>query len=278
MRLSTMPRSGFRRQPARLFGVLTLLTCLAMNDALADDSSTENADPSQLIGAGIQRLPGWVGSHDDRNQPIPFLQLTLPEHITISSTDGLTVDLIHGSQWHGGLYGDFSWGRDSDDLSAPLRGVIHGFANRPNAGGYVEYQMTPVFDVGSNLSHDTDGAGAYLHVYAEYDLPRIGYIEHSFQWQWQAMNGAAMRRFFGVTPEQASRLDIPTSQPNASGELASLEYDAFIPTSQRTGIALAINYGHLLAAAKNSSLVTRFGTPDQLTTSLAFVYRFNGTP
>ena len=254
------------------------LTGCMMHSARADDTSLDDSDTSQMIGMGIQRLPGWAGSHDHRNQPIPFLQLSLPDNITVSSTDGLTIDVIHGSQWHGGLYGNFTWGRDSDDLSRRMQGVIHGFANRPNVGGYLEYQATPVFDVGTNLSHDTDGAGAYWHVYAEYDLPDIGYIEHSFQLQWQAMNGAAMRRFFGVDLQQAAQLNVPSWQPNASAEMVSLEYDAFIPTSQRTGIALAINYGRLLAAAKNSSLVTGFGTPNQLTTSLAFVYRFGGKP
>lgn len=56
-------------------------------------------------------------------------------------------------------------------------------------------QLTKQIDVGTNLSHDTWGSGAYLDIYAEWDLPKIWLLEHSLQVRWQAMNAPAMNRF-----------------------------------------------------------------------------------
>ena len=88
------------------------------------------------------------------------------------------------------------------------------------------------------------------------------------------MNGPAMRRFFGVTPEQAAKLDTSPWSPSAGSQQISFEYDAYMPTSEHTGVAVAINYARLLGDAADSPLVRHFGSANQLTTTLAFVYRF----
>jgi len=81
-----------------------------------------------------------------------------------------------------------------------------------------------------------------------------------------------MTRFFGIRPTEAMALNVQAWQPGAGSQLASLEYDMFLPTSRHTGIALALVYGRLLGQAAASPLVTRFGSATQLSESLAFVY------
>lgn len=238
--------------------------------ACADDV-TEG--PNDLFGVGIQRMPAWLGSSDHRNQPVPYIQAELPWHITLSTLDGLTVDFIHGDQWRGGLYGNYLWGRDHDELGPKLGGVVNSLSPRINGGGYLEYQVTVPLNLGAQLSHDTHGAGAYLNLYADYDLPAIGYLNHSLQLQWQAMNGPAMRRFFGLTPEQAKKLNVMPWSPGAGSQQIALEYDAYMPTSLHTGFAFALNYTRLLGNAADSPLVRSFGSPNQVTTTVAFVYR-----
>ena len=257
--------------------LVAMLLAWATSVRAEQGDTTDNGD-SNMIGAGVERLPAWQGSSDQRNQPIPFLQVNLPLHITVSSSDGLTVDLIHGTQWHGGFYGNYQWGRETSDLPEELRGVVASLSPRLNAGGYVEYQATPALDVGSTLSHDTQGAGAYLNLYAEYALPKVGYLQHEFELKWQAMNGSAMRRFFGIEPMQAIQLDTPSWQPGASSQQVSLEYDAFMPTSLHTGLVLGLQYARLVGNAQESPLVKRFGSADQFTTTLAFVYRYDAAP
>jgi outer membrane protein len=261
-----------RRSPSALTlrAAAGLLCLLAAFHAKADNVTD---GPNVLLGGGVERMPAWMGSSEHRDQAVPYIQADLPWHITLSTLDGLTVDLIHGQQWRGGLYGNYLWGRDRDELDAPLAGVVDSLSPRLNGGGYLEYQATVQLNLGATLSHDTQGAGAYLNVYADYDLPAVGYIEHSLQLQWQGMNGPAMRRFFGVTPEQAAKLGVTPWSPGAGSQQVSLEYDAYIPTSVHTGFALAVNYTRLLGDAADSPLVRSFGTANQLTTTLAFVYR-----
>ena len=258
------PASRFPRLLA-VAGLLAGLSCL--QSCLADSAPASTF----AFGAGAQHLPSWAGANTSRYQAIPYIDIEIPNHLSLSTLDGLQVDLIGSTMLHGGVYGNYQWGRDSDDLRA-LRGKIAALSPRLILGGYLEWQLDKQLDVGTNLSHDTQGAGAYLKIYAEWDLPPVWLLQQSVQVTWQGMNGAAMRRFFGINPSQASALQVRPWQPGAGGQLASLEYDLFVPTSKHTGFALAVVYGRLLRDAGDSPLVTRFGSRNQWDESLAFVY------
>lgn len=252
----------------RLLLPAALATCLLW--ARACHADVEDP-PTVAIGIGVEHLPHWVGATTSRYQPIPYVDIEIPNHLSLSTQDGLQLDLVGGPLLHGGLYGNYQWGRDSDDLGI-LRGKVAALSPRLALGGYLEWQLDKQVDAGANLSHDTEGAGAYLKIYAEWDLPPVWLLQHSLQLNWQAMNGAAMNRYFGVSPAQASALQVRSWQPGAGGQLASLEYDLFMPTSKHTGFALAVIYGRLLGQAGNSPLVKRFGSRTQWNESLAFIY------
>ena len=230
-----------------------------------------SSTPTLALGAGLQRMPSWPGAKNQHSEPVPYLDIEWPDHGSFSTLNGLQIDLIHGSVLHGGIYGDYQWGRSRSDLGA-LGGKIAALPPRINLGGYLEWQLTTQIDVGTNLSHDINGAGAYLDVYAGWDLPPVGLLQHSIALRWQAMNARAMSRFFGINPDEASALHVSAWQPGAGSQFASLEYDLFMPTSKHTGVALALVYGRLLGDAGNSPLVSHFGSRTQLAESLAFVY------
>lgn len=257
---------------AMLRGTALVCVCTLSSGVWADDAASD--DPNLILGAGVQRMPAWMGSNNHRNQPVPYIDAELPWHITLSTLDGLTVDFIHSGKWRGGFYGNYLWGRTEDDLGAKLGGIVAPLSPRLQGGGYLEYQFTKPFSVGGNLSHDTQGAGSYLNLYADCDLPAVGDHNHSVQLQWQAMDGAAMDRFFGVSAWQATKLGTKPWSPGAGSQQISLEYDAYMPTSVHTGVAVAINYARLLGDADDSPLVRHYGSANQLTTTLAFVYRF----
>ncbi|MFA6228633.1 MAG: MipA/OmpV family protein [Rhodanobacter sp.] len=258
-------RRGRPRRP--LLSTALLLACVVSTQPCRADG-----DPTSLaIGAGIQRLPSWAGARNHRLERLPYLDVEWPDHVSLSTQDGLHVDLVGGSILHGGVYGDYQWGRDTDDLGE-LRHRINPLSPRLTLGGYLEWQLTRQIDMGTNLSHDINGAGSYLKLYGEWDLPAVGLLQHSLALSWQAMNGAAMNRFFGVNASQASALNVLPWQPGAGGQLASIEYDLFMPTSKHTGVAVALSYGRLLGAAASSPLVTHFGSATQFSESLAFVY------
>jgi len=249
------------------FAALSLLVACAAVHAEDDDA------PTYAFGAGAQRLPAWQGSKDHRNQAIPYIDIEIPGVGELSTSDGLKVDLLHGEHWHGGAYGSWLWGRTRDALG-PLGGKVASLSPRFQGGGYLEYAFTKTFTVGGHVAHDTDGAGAYGALYADYQLPDVWYIQHSLELQVQGMNGPAMRRFFGLTPTEAANLGTRAWSPAAGGQSADIEYDAFIPTSLQTGFALAVSYGKLYGGAGSSPLVSRFGSTRQVTETLAFVYHF----
>ncbi|MDE2155447.1 MAG: MipA/OmpV family protein [Xanthomonadaceae bacterium] len=248
-----------------------LSTCLLACVLCSPPGMADTATPSLAFGAGAQRMPSWAGANDDRSEPVPYLYFKWPGHGSFSTLDGLQVELLHGPILHGGIYGNYQWGRLRDDLGV-LGGKIASLPPRINMGGYLEWQLGESLDAGVDLSHDINGAGAYLDLYAEWDLPSTGLLEHSIALRWQAMNAPAMTRFFGIRPSEAVALGVPAWRPGAGSQLASLEYDLFVPTSRHTGVALALVYGRLLGQAAASPLVTRFGSATQLSESLAFVY------
>ncbi len=254
--------------PDRLPLLLALL-CLSLAPvaARADDGATTVA-----VGAGMQRMPAWAGSRHERVDPIPFVDIELPRAgFSLSTQNGLQFDLIRGQQLHGGLYGSFQWGRDRDDLRT-LAGKVPALASRATGGGYLEWDFTPQLNLSAFLSHDLDGAGAYTELQAEWDPPMPGLMEQSLQLRWQSMNGAAMRRFYGITPGAAQALGVPMWAPGAGAQQLALAWDLFLPTSRHTGLAASLEYARLLGAAAASPLVRRFGTANQMSCSLAFVY------
>jgi len=256
-----------------LRGWIFLAGFLALGLPGAARASDENY--SDFVGAGVIHMPGWLGSNHYRYQWAPFAQVAIDKTVTLSTSDGLTVDFIHRDGWQGGLYGNYTWGRSHDDLGPRLAGIVDSLSPRINGGGYIEYHPNEAMNFGASLSHDTQGAGAYLDVYFDTGLPSFWRIEHSMQVQWQAMNAAAMRRFFGVTPAQAAQLGTNAWHPGAGGQQIELEYDALLPVTRRTGVLLSLEYIRLLGDAADSPLVRRYGSANQLSTSLAYVYRFN---
>ncbi len=246
----------------------SLLASLSWAQACMADTGT----PSTLaLGVGVDRMPGWIGAKTSRTQRIPYVDIEIPDRLSLSTQDGLQLDLIGHPVLHGGIYGNYQWGRESDELGV-LRHKIATLPPRFTLGGYLEWQLGKQIDIGSDLSHDINGAGAYLRLYADWNLPALGSLQHSLQLSWQAMNAAAMNRFFGISPTQASALQVAAWQAGAGSQLATLEYDLFMPTSKHTGFALALVYGRLFGAAGNSPLVTEFGSRNQWNESVAFIY------
>lgn len=245
------------------------LTCLlpCASHAAGDDA------PTYAFGAGVQRMPAWQGAKAQRNQAVPYVDIDLPGIGELSTTDGLTIDMLRGDHWHGGAYANWLWGRTRSDLGA-LGGKVASLSPRFQGGGYLEYAFDKRFSVGGHLAHDTDGAGAYAALYADWQLPDVWYVQHAIEWQVEGMNAAAMRRFFGLTPGEADALGTRAWRPGAGGQAASVEYDAFVPTSRHTGFALSVSYGRLFGGAGDSPLVRHFGSTRQVTETLAFVYHF----
>ncbi len=254
---------------------VALLAALQPSIASAQSSTdAETSKPSIAIGVGAQRLPDWLGARNDSWQAVPFFDIEYPGYGELSSTDGLTLHLPHEGRWEAGLYGNFLWGRSRSDLGPELAGKVPSVSPRLHGGVYTEYQFNPQTSAGLRLSHDLTSNGAYLSAYFDRDLPGIWYLQHSVSFEWRAMNGTAMNRYFGLSPQSAAALGTPAWKPSAGSQQVSANYSIFIPTSQHTGFAASLEYAHLLGDAANSPLVKQFGSRNQLEQSIAFIYHF----
>lgn len=234
------------------------------------------ASPETVIalGAGLDRYPRWLGAARHKTERVPYINVSWQERIEFSTVDGLLVDIIHGERWHGGLVGTMLWGRSTADLEGLSRHVPT-LANTLQAGAYLEYAFSKQFTVGARLRRDIQPTRAvYGDLYAELDLPTLEPFEHSLRFSLESMNQAAMRRFFGVSPETALGLGTSTYQPGGGLSQAVVNYSAFMPTSEHTGIALSASYGRLGHLAADSPLVRNYGNANQKNVVAAFLYHF----
>ncbi|MDB5888084.1 MAG: hypothetical protein JWM03_956 [Rhodocyclales bacterium] len=264
----------------KIFGkliVLLLPSLIGSLTASAADPQDEKASSETTvvaIGVGVERQPSWLGAATHKTHPVPYLDITWHDQVELSTTDGLSIDFLHGEHWHGGLVGTLMWGRSSQDLGV-LANRINTLHNTLQAGTYIEYAITKSLSAGLRWRHDIQGTGtAYGDVYTELGLPAPGSIEHSIKLDAQAMNGAAMRRFFGVSPETASALGTAPYRPNGGFNSLSATYQIFVPTSQHTGISFAIDWSRLRGAAAQSPLVRNFGSRNQRNVMLAAIMDF----
>lgn len=255
--------------------------CIALSLAVApawagdrEGTGGEGEAGSSVVGLGAQQLSRWLGAGNLQWQAIPYIDIETRNGTELSSSDGLTVPLARAGRWQAGVYGDYLWGRSRSDVGRHLAHALATINTRVHAGGFVEYAPVKAFSLGARLGHDLGSDGAYLTLSADYDLPPVGYLEQSLSLGWRGMNGAAMRRYFGVPAHTADALGIAHWRPGRGGQQASLNYSLFMPTSEHTGIALSVEYARLLGDAARSPLVVRFGSRNQWERTIAFVHHF----
>lgn len=224
------------------------------------------------IGAGVDHVPKWQGSAKNENRGIPYIDINWRDQVEFSTVKGLIIDVLHGERWHGGLIGTMVWGRSRKDLGGL---DVPTLQNTVQGGVYLEYAVTSEASLGVRWRHDLQNTRvSYGELYGELELPKIGHLEHDLHLSLEAMNGAGMRRFFGLSPEDAAHLGVASYTPGAGQSRTTLSYEGFLPTSEATGIAFSATLGRLSANAANSPLVQNFGSSRQKELMAAFVYHF----
>ena len=255
-------------KPAELLGAVAI-------DPLVT-SSRESKDSSAEItygfGAGLDKLPRWQGARKSEVRRVPYININWQDQIELSTLKGLIVDVVHGEKWHGGIVGTMVWGRSTRDLGGLN---VPTLQNTLQAGLYLEYALTSALSVGMRFRHDIQNTGvSYGEAYAELELPKIGYLEHDIHLSQEAMNRAGMRRFFGLSAQDAANLGVSSYAPRANWSKTSITYEGFHPTSESTGFVFGATIGRLNSEAANSPLVKNFGASVQREFFGAFLYHF----
>jgi outer membrane scaffolding protein for murein synthesis (MipA/OmpV family) len=246
------------------------------------DSSQQNTgkkgedDITLAIGAGGMRSPTWLGSSRTRYDFLPYFAFNWRDIVELSVTDGLHIDLLRGSNWHGGLIGTWRRGRTSRDLGTFLSEAgVASLSHTWQAGVYLEHVPVKNLTLGASLSHDIQSTGsAYGNVYIEWDIPVLKPVEHSLKLNGEFMNRSAMRRYFSVPAEPAAALGVQAYHPSAGASGTRLSYEAFLPTSRSTGIAIGLHWTRLASKPAASPLVRDYGDRTQRFYLAAFLVHF----
>ncbi|MCL2876559.1 MAG: MipA/OmpV family protein [Betaproteobacteria bacterium] len=238
-------------------------------------TQNERNDITWAIGAGGMRSPAWMGSSRTRYDFLPYFAFNWRDIVELNVTDGLSIDLLHGSVWHGGLIGTWRRGRSSRDLGALAKAGIATLPHTLQAGVYLEYVPVKNLTMGIDLSHDIQSTGAaYGNVYIEWDIPVLKPVEHSIKLNSEFMNRSAMRRYFSVPADPAATLGVQAYQPSAGASGTRLSYEAFLPTSRSTGFALGLHWTQLASKPAASPLVRSYGDKTQRTYLAAFLVHY----
>ncbi|MCL2590372.1 MAG: MipA/OmpV family protein [Betaproteobacteria bacterium] len=238
------------------------------------DQSRRN-DITWAVGAGGVRSPAWLGSSHTRYDFLPYFAFNWRDIVELSITDGLSIDLLQGSTWHGGLTGTWRRGRSTHDLGALAEAGIAPLSNAWQAGTYLEHVPVKNLTLGISFTHDIQSTGAaYGDAYIEWDIPVLKPVEHSLKLAREFMNRSAMQRFFSVPANAAAALGVQPYQPSAGASGTRLSYEAFLPTSRSTGFAIGFHWTRLASKPASSPLVRDYGDKTQRTYLMAFLVHF----
>jgi len=259
----------------KIFAVsLACVSQLSIAHAQTDVAQAEQ-DATWAIGAGGIRSPAWLGSSRSRTDFLPYFAFNWRDIVELNITDGLSIDLLRGSAWHGGLIGTWRRGRSSRDLGELAKAGVATLSHTLQAGVYLEHVPVKNLTLGASLSHDIQATGsAYGNLYIEWDIPVLKPIEHSLTLNAEFMNRSAMRRYFSVPADTAAALGVQAYQPSAGMSGTRLSYEAFLPTSRSTGFALGLHWTRLASKPANSPLVRDYGSKTQRTYLMAFLVHF----
>jgi len=257
--------------------LVTSLACMCW--LLPAHAQTDTAGQSEhitwAIGAGGMYSPTWLGSSRTRYDFLPYFAFNWRDIVELNVTDGLSIDLLRGNAWHGGLIGTWRRGRSSHDLGDLAKAGVATLSHTLQAGAYLEYVPVKNLTLGVDLSHDIQSTGAaYGNVYIEWDIPVLKPVEHSLKLNREFMNRSAMRRYFSVPADPAAALGVQVYQPSAGASGTRLSYEAFLPTSRSTGFALGLHWTRLASKPAASPLVRNYGDKTQRTYLAAFLVHF----
>ena len=255
------------------------LACMGQLSPACADDTQENVAPDKhitwAIGAGGMRSPAWLGSSRTRTDFLPYFAFNWRDIVEVNVTDGLSVDLLRGSAWHGGLIGTWRRGRSSHDLGELAKAGVAPLSHTWQAGIYLEHVPVKNLTLGASLSHDIQSTGSgYGNVYIEWDIPVLKPVEHSIKLNGEFMNRSAMRRYFSVPADTAAALGVQPYQPSSGMSGTRLSYEAFLPTSRSTGFALGLHWTRLASKPAASPLIRDYGSKTQRTYLMAFLVHF----
>lgn len=158
--------------------------------------------------------------------------------------------------------------RDTDGRLDPVGFTVE-------AGGYVNYQLTPGLRLRIEARQGIGGHKGLIAIAGADVVARDG-----DRWLFSIgpratfTNGRYNRAYFGVSPEESARSGLAAFRPDGGLQAVGATAGALAQFTDRWGVYGFAKYDRLVDDAARSPEVRRFGSRDQLTGGVALTYTF----
>lgn len=253
-------------------GALALLAVVA---TAAPAQAQEEGARRVRIGLGAQVTPSYPGADDVRFGP--FINVDIARGDTpfmFEAPDETAAITIYNRNGLGfGPSFNLQNSRRDRHVGVPIGRVD----TTVEAGGFVQYNLTPGFRVRADLrrglgGHDgfVGGISADLIVrdrdrYVLSLGPRITLSNRRYQ-----------RAYFGVDAAQATATGLPAFSAEGGVQSVGAAAGLFYQLSRRFGLMSYARYDRLASDPADSPIVRRFGSRDQFSGGLGLTYTFGG--
>ncbi|WP_404377988.1 MipA/OmpV family protein [Vreelandella aquamarina] len=261
MNLSTSPTASSKRLSSYLaaaLGVMIAFPTLA--------NSWEGT-----VGAGAAYAPDYLGSDDYDVQPLPVLNLTYGDDLSINLRDGIAWHAFRQGDWSVSPYIGYTFGRDNKGNISRFDKVDGG----ATLGLRVSYQQDLWrYSVAGSTAITGDVEGANFTGEAALRLPMSERTLFTLTPSVSYSNEKWTESFFGVSAQDSARSGIAAYTPDGGywrvGVSATLSY-ALTQKWTATGFVAAT---YLTGNASNSPIVDDLGSDWQGLSGISLTYRF----
>lgn len=272
-------------RPASAVLLFSLVLGLAVAaPALADEPKGAGGKPSDWafkIGAGMMVAPTYEGSKHYEVQPLPMLEVSWRDTVSLSPKDGLKVMLRplgdKGFSVSGGVgyWGGRKEGADKDHDDA-LRGLGSLSGNAVGRLG-LDYRYKAVsagLHLARDIGGDRDGMTATLKGGYRIYQDKAFKVNAELSSTWADDN--YMESLFGVTSAQSARSPKRYAVHDAGAGLKDVKVglNAGYAVTSSVDLFVRAEYGRLLEDAADSPIVKNSGSENQMSGGLGLVYRF----
>lgn len=264
-----------RRRLGTVLAAWLALEAGSMRDARAADESLFGDMSGVTVGGMAIAAPKYEGSGDYRVIGVPLVAPAFAGggRLQVKGADDVRFRLFEIGAFEAGPLAGWRFGRDEEDgrqLSG-LGDIDGGLV----AGGYAAYRfgsLKPFLSYHHQLTGDDTGGILRLGGEVKWDLGRGSEIVGVAGTSWA--DGAYMRAFFSVTPQQAaaSVAGLPVHNADAGIKDVFIGATAKLALSELWTLQLAARYAHLVGEAADSPIVS---SESQWTAGIGVTYRFD---
>ncbi|RUR34090.1 MipA/OmpV family protein [Vreelandella andesensis] len=258
--------SAYQYQPSRR---LTPLLAAAFSIVISAPAWGDSWEGS--VGAGVTYAPDYLGSNDYETRPLPVVNLTYGDQLSINLRNGIEWHAIRNGNWTASPFIGYTFGRDNKGDISQFEEVDGG----ATLGLRVSYQQGFWrYSVAGSTPVSGDVEGAKFSANAALRMPVSERTLFTITPSVTYSNEKWTESLFAVSTQDSLRSGMAAYTPDGGywrmGVNTSLSY-ALTPEWTATGF---VGAAYLTGSAADSPIVDELGSDWQALTGVTLSYRF----